>query len=152
MAKPNETMALVKTRARDCIAVRVRLLSRMVTQIYDAAMKPFGVKLNQMTILSLVYLKGEIGLEALGRRLRMEKSTASRNIERLRNAGWLDVVPAASGNRKVLRVTPAGEALLSDVHEAWQDAQAQAERLLGSDGAKAICGVADAIWRRDKEG
>jgi DNA-binding MarR family transcriptional regulator len=152
MEKPVDTMDLVKTRARDCIAVRVRLLSRMVTQIYDAAMKPFGVKLNQMTILSLVYLKGEIGLEALGRRLKMEKSTASRNIERLRKAGWLDVVPAANGKRKVLRITPAGEALLNDVHEAWQDAQAKAERLLGSDGTKAVCGVADAIWRRDREG
>jgi DNA-binding MarR family transcriptional regulator len=152
MNKPANTMALVKTRAKECIAVRVRLLSRMVTHIYDSAMKPYGVKLNQITILSLVYLSGGIGFEALGRRLRMEKSTASRNVERLKKAGWLTVTLDGDDKRKLLRITPSGERLLTDVHGAWEDAQKQAEELLGREGAAAVCLTADAIWQKDRRG
>ena len=152
MNKPADTMGLVKIRANECIAVRVRLLSRMVTHIYDSAMKPYGVKLNQMTILSLVYLTGETGFEALGRRLKMEKSTASRNVERLKKAGWLTVTQDSDDKRKILRITPAGERLLADVHEAWENAQKQAAELLGREGAAAVCLTADEIWRKDRRG
>ena len=51
--------------SHQCIAVRIRLLSRMVTSIYDSALSPFGVKLNQISILVFVHLAGEVGYDVL---------------------------------------------------------------------------------------
>ncbi len=146
-----ESLSQIKTRSRQCIAVRLRLLNRMVTNIYDTALSPFGVKLNQMSILMLVYLTGEIGYEAICRRLKLEKSTASRNIDRLRKRGWLRAATVKGGRKKVLRVTPAGELLLGKVHDAWEGAQVKAAGLLGKEATEAICNAANGIWKRDKD-
>ena len=152
MKKSSDRLLLIKTRSRQCIAARIRLLSRMVTNIYDSALSPFGVKLNQMSILMVVYLAGQISYEALCRRLKMEKSTASRNIERLKKKGWLAVVSVKDERRKYLKVTAAGEDLLGKVHEAWEEAQKKAAELLGKDGAEVICNIANGIWKKDKAG
>ncbi len=152
MKKSIDSLSLIKMRSRQCIAVRIRLLNRMVTNIYDSALSPFGVKLNQMSILMVVYLAGEIGYDALCKRLKMEKSTASRNIERLKKKGWLTVVSVKDGRRKYLKVTVAGEELLGKVHEAWEDAQIKAGELLGKEGTDVICNIANGIWKKDKAG
>ena len=152
MKKSADKLLLIKTRARQCIAVRIRLLSRMITNIYDSVLSPFGVKLNQMSILMVVYLAGEIGYESLCKRLKMEKSTASRNIERLKKKGWLAVIAVKDDRKKYLKVTTAGEVLLGKVHEAWEGAQLKAAELLGKEGAEVICNIANGIWKKDKAG
>ena len=37
--------------ARTCIAVRLRLLNRVVTNLYDDALRPLGLKVSQVNIL-----------------------------------------------------------------------------------------------------
>ena len=136
--------------SKQCIAVRIRLLSRMVTNIYDSALSQFGVKLNQVSILVFVHLAGEVGYDTLCKRLKMEKSTASRNIERMKKKGWLNIVSAKEERRKFLRITPAGEVLLGKVHGVWEEAQKKALNLLGEEGAEVLCGIANGIWKKDK--
>jgi DNA-binding MarR family transcriptional regulator len=152
MKKSIDRSSLIKARSRQCIAVRIRLINRMVTNIYDSALKPFGVKLNQMSILVVVYLAGEIGYDALCKRLKMEKSTASRNIERLKKKGWLAVISVKNERRKFLKVTHPGEELLEKVHEAWEDAQIKAVELLGDKETEVLCNIANGIWKKDKAG
>src|SRR3954451_12375489 len=42
---------LVDRIAGECIAVRVRLINRVVTAIYDEALRPFGLRVSQANIL-----------------------------------------------------------------------------------------------------
>jgi DNA-binding MarR family transcriptional regulator len=151
MKRTDESSLLIKSMSQQCIAVRIRLLSRMVTNIYDSALNPFGVKLNQISILVLVHLAGEVGYDNLCKQLKMEKSTASRNIERMKKKGWLDIISAGGEKRKFLKITPAGEVLLGKVHGVWEDAQKKALDLLGEEGAEVLCGIANGIWKKDKE-
>jgi DNA-binding MarR family transcriptional regulator len=150
MKKSVDRLSVIKSMSQQCIAVRIRLLSRIVTNIYDSALSPFGVKLNQISILVFVHLAGEVGYDALCRRLKMEKSTASRNIERMKKRGWLKIVTIKEERRKLLRLTPAGEVLLGKVQEAWEDAQEKALSLLGEEGAEVLCNIANVIWKKDK--
>ncbi len=150
MNRSDNTLSMTRMRARQCIAVRIRMLSRMVTNIYDSALKEFGIKLNQMSMLSLVYLEVEISCSAICKRLKMEKSTASRNIERMRKNGWIEIASGRGERSKFLKVTPAGEEILGKIHEAWEDAQTKTQDLLGEDGTKALCAVANAIWKKDR--
>jgi DNA-binding MarR family transcriptional regulator len=150
MKKSIDRLSLIKSMSQQCIAVRLRLLNRIVTNIYDSALSPFGVKLNQISILVVVRLAGEIGYDTLCRRLKMEKSTASRNIERMKKKGWLNIVSVKEERRKFLEITPAGEELLGKVHEVWEDAQEKALNLLGEEGAEVLCGIANGIWKKDR--
>lgn len=151
MKRAREKLSAARSMSQQCIAVRIRLLSRMITSIYDSALSPFGVKLNQISILVLVHLAGEVGYDVLCRQLKMEKSTASRNIERMKKKGWLDVVSAKEGKKKFLKITPVGETLLEKVHTVWEDAQEEAQHLLGEKGVEVLCGIANGIWKKDKE-
>jgi DNA-binding MarR family transcriptional regulator len=126
---------LAERLAGECIAFRVRVLNRVITNLYDAVLKPFGITVNQTTILAMLTLAGEVTPGEIGRELVMEKSTVSRNLERMRKNGWIET--GAQG----IRVTGAGQALFTSLHPAWEEAQTNAEGLLGAAGIGAILGL-----------
>ena len=45
------TSSSIDTISRTCIAVRLRLLNRVVTNFYDDALRPLGLKVSQLNIL-----------------------------------------------------------------------------------------------------
>jgi DNA-binding MarR family transcriptional regulator len=130
--------ALAEMVARDCIATKVRLLNRAVTAIYDEALRPYRLKVTQMTVLVTVAKIEHASPGAVGRILHMEKSTLSRNVDRMRARGWLDTVPTEDGRAHLLRVTPRGRRLLEDAHVAWGRAQERTSKMLGEQGVRGI--------------
>jgi DNA-binding MarR family transcriptional regulator len=77
----------------------------------------------------------------LCRVLCMEKSTLSRDVEVLRRNGWI-VAGQTGGRSRPLRITPVGQTLLERVAPAWRQAQVQARKLIGDDGAEAVLAMA----------
>lgn len=124
--------------ADDCIAFRVRALNRVVTNLYDAALKPFGITVNQTTMLAMLALVGAAGPGRIGKALVMEKSTVSRNLERMRINGWVAVTQEEGGKAQTITVTEAGRQLLVALHPEWEKVQAEAARLLGKEGVAAV--------------
>src|SRR5262245_50274960 len=127
--------AIVKRVARECFALRVQLLNRVVTRLYDDALRPLGVTLNQMSILTVLANLSAAQPGDIGELLQMEKSTVSRNVKRMRQQKWVREAPGADGRRVVLSLTETGRALLARAVPLWERAQASAQELLGGDGA-----------------
>ena len=96
---------LIEKVARECIANKVRLLNRIVTAIYDEALRPHQLTVGQMSVLVTVSRMGRASPGAVGRMLHMEKSTLSRNVERKRARGWLEAIPTEDGRATELHVT-----------------------------------------------
>ena len=46
--------------AVDCLAVRVRLLNRTITSIYDDALRPLGLTAGQLNVLVVIAKRGPI--------------------------------------------------------------------------------------------
>jgi DNA-binding MarR family transcriptional regulator len=128
--------------AGECIAVRVRLINRVITSLYDEALRPYGIRVSQGNILVVVARMGEARPAEVGRVLRLERSTLSRDVEVMKQAGWLESDPPGGGRNQVLRVTPEGLRLLADSYPAWEKAQAEARELLGEGGVEAIRRIA----------
>ena len=122
----------VEAIAEQCIAVRLRMLSRAVTRIYNRALRPYGLTTSQMNILVAISCLGEAKQHDVCQALHLEKSTLSRDVARMRRQGWLDDVPSADGRVALLRITPAGKRRVEEAIPAWQQAQAQATILLGA--------------------
>jgi len=122
----------VEAIAEQCIAVRLRMLSRTVTRIYNRALRPYGLTTSQMNILVAISCLGEAKQHDVCQALHLEKSTLSRDVARMRRQGWLDDVPSADGRVALLRITPAGKRRVEEAIPAWQQAQAQATTLLGA--------------------
>lgn len=125
---------VIDTIACRCIGARVRLLNRVITGLYDNALRPLGVKASQFNILVVA---GKLGLARPAEVcaiLRLDTSTLSRNVERMRTQGWLEVVPADDARTQPFRLTIQGKQLVEQAASAWKIAQQEAEQLLGEDG------------------
>lgn len=120
--------------SRDCLGARARRLERVLTRIYDAAVRGQGVTAAQVAMLAAIELGGPTNAAWVGRRLEIEKSTVSRNLARLLAAGLVE-------NADGLRVTARGAAMIRVCHPLWRRAQKEAEALLGPSGAKLLSGI-----------
>lgn len=128
----------IDTVAAECIAVRLRMLNRAVTKVYDDALRPLGLKVSQMNIVVATAKMGIARPADLCKRLHLDVSTLSRNVERMRARGWLEVVPDDDGRAQPLRLTGQGRRLLERALPAWHKAQDQAKAMLGEKGVVAI--------------
>src|SRR5262245_20593557 len=120
--------------ARNCIAVRLRLLNRVVTNLYDDALRPLGLKVSQLNLLVVTAKLGLAQPAKVCDLLQLDPSTLSRNVERMRAKGWLEVVPGEDARTQPFRLTAQGRRLLERAVPAWEQAQRQAGELLGEDG------------------
>jgi DNA-binding MarR family transcriptional regulator len=128
------TTSSIDTIARNCIAVRLRLLNRVVTNLYDDALRPLGLKVSQVNILVVTAKLGLAQPAQVCDILHLDTSTLSRNVERMRAKGWLEIVPGEDARTQPFRLTAQGKRLLERAVPAWEQAQHQAEELLGDDG------------------
>lgn len=127
-----------------CLASRLRLLNRVVTNLYDDALRPHGIRVSQMNILVVIALAGPLRAVDVARRLHLDTSTLSRDLERLIKHGWVRSSPG-KGRALRLEITAAGRQLLGKVREDWRAAQRQARKLLSPEAAEAIAGAVDAL-------
>ena len=130
----------------ECLAARIRLLNRTVTNIFDEALRSLGVKVSQLNVLMVVAKHGPISPGDLARFLNMEKSTLSRNVDRMRTRGWLKVSEGDAGHKQILELDSAGRKLIEKAVPLWEEAQAKTEALLGERGAQSIHRTANALW------
>jgi DNA-binding MarR family transcriptional regulator len=133
MDKPTNTNS-IDTIARTCIAGRLRLLNRVVTNLYDDALRPLGLKVSQLNILVVTAKLGLARPAQVCDILQLDTSTLSRNVERMRAHGWLEVVPDEDARTQPFRLTPQGRRLIEKAVPAWEEAQRQASELLGHEG------------------
>jgi DNA-binding MarR family transcriptional regulator len=123
---------------RDCIATRLRMADRVITKVYDDALRPLGLKVTQMSMLVVAEDRGLIRQSEVGAELRLDDSTLSRNLRLMRANGWLEEVAGDDARVHSYRLTEAGRALLDKAIPAWSCAQAEARRLLGDAGVQAL--------------
>lgn len=121
--------------AESCLGMRARLVSRVVSGLYDDALRPFGIRISQMNILVATARLGPVTAATVAERLCMDKSTLSRNVARMREQGWLVGGPQ-------LEISAKGSRLLARLAPAWRDVQARVEDVLGTQGSKALTRLA----------
>ena len=152
MRSNGEKVVPAKVLAEECIAVRLRLINRVVTGIYDEVFRPYGVRVSQMNILGVIGLLGQASPAQVCQILHLEKSTLSRNVGRMRSKGWLETVPEENGRPHWLRVTRKGNKILEKAFPAWREAQQKAISLIGEEGVNAIARIAQILCSKEIEG
>jgi DNA-binding MarR family transcriptional regulator len=103
---------VTETILAECIAIRVRLLSRALTAIYDDALRTFGLTINQFSTLVVVSRMGKATAKKVSKYMLMDPSTVSRNLERMPKEGWLKRMSGQDARFQELLVTEKGRLLL----------------------------------------
>ncbi len=139
--KPAETASIsdiAESTANACLATRVRQLSRIVTRVYDDAMRPLGITASQYTLLAQLAARDAITAVEIGHELDIEKSTLSRNLKRLLALGHISMDPPAGRRGRGLHLTPKGQAILKDAFPIWQDSQKRAFTVMGAESRNTL--------------
>src|SRR3990170_6113376 len=123
--------AIAEASSDTCLATRVRQLSRIITRVYDDAMRPLGITASQYTLLAQLASRDGITAVEIGHDLDIEKSTLSRNLKRLLALGLIIMDPPAGRRGRGLHLTPKGETVIRSAFPVWQDAQRRALTALG---------------------
>lgn len=149
MSKRDQTestrASLVGEIAQGCLLTRTRRISRVITGIYDEALRPFGVNAPQFSLLVLIAKLNGASRAEIGRANHQERSTLTRNLALLLSQGWIEEITPKGGRSRPILITKAGGEVLASAAAAWRSAQAKAKQLLGDDGATAIVALADRI-------
>lgn len=141
----------VDTIAAECIAVRVRMLNRVVTNVYDDALRPFGLRISQLNILIVTAKLGLARPARVCEILQLDASTLSRNVDRMRANGWIEVVSEDDARVQPFRLTARGRQLIDEAMPAWEAAQRQASELIGRQGLAALDKAAAKLRRNAGE-
>src|SRR6201982_454768 len=72
-----------------CICASLRRASRVVTQLYEDALRPTGLRGTQFTVLQALSLAGEVSQGDLGRILAIDSTTLPRTLTIMSRHGWI---------------------------------------------------------------
>ncbi|MGL4553172.1 MAG: MarR family winged helix-turn-helix transcriptional regulator [Gemmataceae bacterium] len=140
----------IREIAEGCIAVRVRLLNRLVTGVCDAGLVGHGLSVAQVNILVAVGHAGPLTPTRAATLLVMDRSTLSRDVEPLLAKGWLHKTPGADRRSHELGLTEAGREKVASILPAWRAAQAELRGRLGADNLAGVFAAADLVWAERK--
>ncbi len=119
------------TEPTNCTCFGLRKAARAVTQIYDRALKPSGLRATQFSLLFAAERSGPRAIGELAELLVMDRTTLTRNLKPLLDRGLLESVAGADRRRRPVAITAKGRAALARALPYWREAQA---RLAGSLG------------------
>jgi DNA-binding MarR family transcriptional regulator len=137
--------SLIGEVVEHCLLTRTRSISRVVTSMYDQALRPYGLNSSQFSMLVLIGKMNGASRAELGRANHLERSTSTRNLQLMLDQGWIEELAPTSGRSRPILLSEAGRKLLTTAMPAWRSAQQEAKRMLGEEGASALLSIADAL-------
>ena len=116
---------------KSCTCFNLRKATRRVTSFYDAALKPCGLKVTQMTLLTAIRVLEPVTIKRLAKAIVMDRTTLSRNVSLLNKKGMIDIEAGDDLRTRRLSPTEQGHTALVAAFPLWQKAQVEIIRELG---------------------
>ncbi len=114
-----------------CLCGNLRRASRALTQLYEEALRPSGLRATQFTVLQALSLAGEVSQGRLGEILAIDSTTLTRTLAVMSREGWITDRRGADRRERRLRLSRAGESQLRRALPFWERVQARMRGQLG---------------------
>jgi DNA-binding MarR family transcriptional regulator len=108
------------------------MVTRAVTQLYDDALRPSGLRVTQFSILATLAHLRQANLRQLEQRLAVDQTTLTRSLALLERDGVIERIPHPDGRIKAVRPTDQGRRMLEAAWPLWTRAQGLVLRELGT--------------------
>lgn|SRR5512142_639757 len=114
-----------------CACGRLRRATRALTQLYDDAMAPAGLRITQFSLLRTLLRDGRLRISDLAARQLLDRTALSRNLDPLVEQGYVEVTQGSDARTREVAITRNGRKALRAAGPHWQRAQADVARRLG---------------------
>ena len=118
--------------AQGCACFNLRKATRAVTQLYDDALRPSGLRCTQFSLLTLLKASGAVAMTRLADDAVMDRTTLARNLEVLERGGLVRIRSGEDARVREIELTRAGVAKLEEAFPLWRRAQRTVKQGLGS--------------------
>jgi DNA-binding MarR family transcriptional regulator len=126
-------MTIHSLPALPCMCGTLRRASRALTQAYEEALRPTGLRATQFTILQLLSLAGEVTQGEMGEMLAIDSTTLTRSLGIMARHRWVGKKRGKDRRERRLRLLIAGKSKLASATPYWKNAQEQLRAKLGND-------------------
>jgi DNA-binding MarR family transcriptional regulator len=128
-----------------CTCGSLRKASRRISQFYDTALAPVGIKSTQYSILAEVdrgSLKCPVTMCELATAMVMDRSTLGHNLKPLERDELVVLRVASDDRRKrYVELTKKGRSILQRARTLWRRAEGRFERIFGKEAAAELRAV-----------
>jgi DNA-binding MarR family transcriptional regulator len=126
------TLGQERGRLSPCVCNTLRMVSRVVTQLYDDVLRPSGLRVTQFSILASIERMGEANLKQLEDTLAIDQTTLTRSLSLLERDGVVERASHPDGRIKAMRLTAKGRRALVAARPLWAKAQDKVLREFGT--------------------
>lgn len=112
----------------DCYCTQFRRSANALTGIYDDALRPVGLKITQFSLLRALERLEAATYTEIAAESALDKTTISRNLKILIDAGWVETSSDTDARFKIARLSKRGTAKLRSAEQYWLLAQARVEK------------------------
>jgi DNA-binding MarR family transcriptional regulator len=103
-----------------------------VTQWYDAALRPAGLRITQFTLLQALARAGQPMTQgALGEVLAVDSTTLTRTLRPLERSQWIRRAAGTDARERRIELSAQGRRLLERAAPAWERVQRRFRAELG---------------------
>jgi DNA-binding MarR family transcriptional regulator len=131
--------------ALPCFCSTLRRTSRSLTQLYEDALRPLGLRATQFTILQALALTGEVSQGRLGEILAIDSTTLTRALEIMSRRGWITVRRGKDRRERWLRLANKGEKQLNRALPIWEKVQTNLRHQIGKQNWEKLQQLADQV-------
>ncbi len=121
-----------------CICSNLRRATRAVTQAYDAALRPAGIRASQFSMLALLKKRGELRQSTLADLIGLDGTTLTRNLQPLLKNEWIRIDRDEDQRVRLISLTAEGHRVVGLATPLWQGVQAHFVDSLGSEQWSAL--------------
>jgi DNA-binding MarR family transcriptional regulator len=110
--------------AEGCACRNLRQAARAVTQLYDQALRPSGLRVTQFTLLVAVSVSEPVPITRLADALSLDRTTLARDLKPLAERGLVEIAAGDDRRLRVVRLTSQGREAIGRAYPLWRQAQA----------------------------
>ena len=116
-----------------CACANLRRAGRVISRLYDAALRPSGLGIAQFTLLQALNIAPGMSQKQLASLLEIDSTTLTRTLAPLRRARWLRSTAGDDRREIHLALTAEGRLAYTRALPYWKRAQAEFTRALGAE-------------------
>src|SRR6476661_8259880 len=130
--------AIVDPPSPACACGRLRRATRALTQLYDDAMAPVGLRVTQFSLLRTLARDGPLRISELAEKQLLDRTALSRNLDPLVDHGYIEIIRGDDARTREVALTRKGNAALKNVEPHWIHAQKIVAKRLGAERLEAL--------------
>lgn len=125
-----------------CLVLNTIAAARTLLRQGDAKLRPFGVTVQQFSLLAAIRFHPGEPVMSLAQRILLDRTSLTRNLDLLEKKGFVQRASETVGNVRICELTESGNHLLDQLLIEWHQAQTGILKGFSKDDAETYLQVA----------